>query len=140
VLHLSEYRSRPAQLADYLPWAGLVGPGIVLNKDGSFQRSAAFRGPDLDSATEHELALTAERANNALKRLGSGWAIFVEAERRELAAYPNSAFSESLSWLVDEERRAVFEEAGTHFESVYHLTLLYQPPVEANARARRILL
>ena len=140
MLHLSEYRSRPAQLADYLPWAGLVAPGIVLNKDGSFQRSAAFRGPDLDSATEHELALTAERANNALKRLGSGWAIFVEAERRELAAYPNSAFSESLSWLVDEERRAVFETAGTHFESVYHLTLLYQPPVETTARARRILL
>lgn len=140
MLHLSEYRSRPAQLADYLPWAGLVAPGIVLNKDGSFQRSAAFRGPDLDSATEHELALTAERANNALKRLGSGWAIFVEAERRELAGYPNSAFSESLSWLVDEERRAVFETAGTHFESVYHLTLLYQPPVEASARARRILL
>ena len=50
-MHLAEYRKRPALLADWLPWAGLVAPGVVLNKDGSFQRTARFRGPDLDSAT-----------------------------------------------------------------------------------------
>ena len=30
MLNLSEYRKRPALLADWLPWAGLVAPGIVL--------------------------------------------------------------------------------------------------------------
>ena len=55
MLNLAEYRKRPALLADYLPWACLVAPGIILNKDGSFQRSARFRGPDLESATEAEL-------------------------------------------------------------------------------------
>ena len=39
------------RLADFLPWAALIAKGIVLNKDGSFQRTARFRGPDLDSAT-----------------------------------------------------------------------------------------
>ncbi|KAG1433627.1 hypothetical protein G6F55_014676 [Rhizopus delemar] len=43
---------RPALLADWLPCAGLVAPGVVLIKDGSFQRSVQFRGPDLDSATQ----------------------------------------------------------------------------------------
>ena len=52
MLNLAEYRQRPALLADWLPWAGLVAPGVVLNKDGSFQRTARFRGPDLDSATQ----------------------------------------------------------------------------------------
>ena len=52
MMHLTEYRKRPALLADWLPWAGLVAPGVVLNKDGAFQRSARFRGPDLDSATQ----------------------------------------------------------------------------------------
>jgi type IV secretion system protein VirB4 len=139
VLYLSEYRQRPQLLADWLPWAGLVATGLVLNKDGSFQRTARFRGPDLDSATESELVATSARLNNALRRLGSGWALFIEAERREAAGYPQSSFSESLSWLVDEERRAAFEQAGSHFESVYHLTLLYLPPEEAKARAAALL-
>lgn len=81
MLNLAEYRKKPQTLADFLPWAALVAPGVVLNKDGSFQRSARFRGPDLDSATPAELVATAARLNNALRRLGSGWAIFAEAQR-----------------------------------------------------------
>jgi hypothetical protein len=68
MLNLAEYRQRPALLADWLPWAGLVAPGVVLNKDGSFQRTARFRGPDLDSATQGELIATSARLNNALRR------------------------------------------------------------------------
>lgn len=139
MLHLAEYRQRPAMLADWLPWAGLVAPGVVLNKDGSFQRTARFRGPDLDSATQGELIATAARLNNALRRLGSGWALFVDAERRPAADYPHSDFPEPLSWLVDEERRAAFEQAGSHYESGYHLTLVYLPPEDSRARAAKLL-
>src|SRR3546814_16916123 len=64
MLNLAEYRSRADRLADHLPWAALVAPGVVLNKDGSFQRSFAFRGPDLESATEAELVSACARANN----------------------------------------------------------------------------
>lgn len=139
MLYLAEYRQRPAVLADWLPWAGLVAPGVVLNKDGSFQRTARFRGPDLDSATQGELIATTARLNNALRRLGSGWALFIDAERRPAADYPRSEFPEALSWLVDEERRAAFELAGSHFESGYHLTLVYLPPEESRARAAKLL-
>ena len=55
MFNLAEYRHRAQSLADFLPWAALVGEGVILNKDGSFQRSARFRGPDLDSATPAEL-------------------------------------------------------------------------------------
>ena len=139
MLNLTEYRKGPAHLADWLPWAGLVAPGVVLNKDGSFQRTTRFRGPDLDSATQGELIATSARLNNALRRLGSGWALFVEAERLPAAGYPQSEFPEPLSWLVDEERRAAFEEDHSHFESAYHLTLVYLPPEESLARATSLL-
>ncbi|MFT3778341.1 MAG: conjugal transfer protein TrbE [Ottowia sp.] len=139
MLNLAEYRQRPALLADWLPWAGLVAPGVVLNKDGSFQRTARFRGPDLDSATQGELVSVTARLNNALRRLGSGWALFVEAERLPAADYPRSEFPEPLSWLVEEERRAAFEESASHFESRYHLTLQYLPPEESRARAAGLL-
>ena len=92
MMSLREYRSDAAHLADFLPWAALVGEGAVLNKDGSFQRTARFRGPDLDSATPAELVATTARLNNALRRLGSGWAIFVEAQRAPALAYPDSDF------------------------------------------------
>jgi len=135
MLNLAEFRRRPAQLADWLPWAGLVASGVVLNKDGSFQRTGRFRGPDLDSATQGELIATTARVNNALRRLGSGWALYIEAERLSAAGYPQSTFPEPLSWLVDEERRATFEASDHHFESRYHLTLQYLPSEASRARA-----
>jgi len=139
MMSLAEYRRENAPLADYLPWAALIAPGIVLNKDGSFQRTCRFRGPDLDSATDAELVAVTARLNNALKRLGSGWAIFVDAERNAAAGYPDSRFPEAVSWLVDQERRGAFEEAGSHFESRYFLTLVFLPPPESRARAGRLL-
>ncbi|MBU3992752.1 MAG: conjugal transfer protein TrbE [Alphaproteobacteria bacterium] len=135
MMNLTEYRNRASHLADFLPWAALVAEGIVLNKDGSFQRTARFRGPDLDSATPAELVAVTSRLNNALRRLGSGWAIFVEAQRVPADGYPESAFPDAASALVDRERRAQFEEQGSHYESGYYLTLLWMPPAEDAARA-----
>lgn len=135
MLNLTEYRSKPQALHDFLPWAALVAPGVVLNKDGSFQRTAKFRGPDLDSATPAELVATTSRLNSALRRLGSGWAVFVEAQRHAASAYPRSSFPDPVSALVDQERRAQFDEAGAHFQSAYYLTFVWLPPAEDAARA-----
>ncbi|MFG1295714.1 conjugal transfer protein TrbE [Xanthobacter variabilis] len=135
MMNLAEYRNRNRRLADFLPWAALVGPGIVLNKDGSFQRTAGFRGPDLDSAVPAELVAVAGRLNNTFRRLGSGWAIFVEAQRHAAGIYPTNRFPDAASALVDAERKADFEEAGAHFESSYYLTFAYLPPAEDAARA-----
>lgn len=148
MLNLAEYRNRPAGLADFLPWAALVGKGVVLNKDGSFQRTAGFRGPDLDSATPAELVGVTARLNNAIRRLGSGWAIFVEAQRVAAQNYPHSTFPDAASALVDLERQDDFEgEAderspqwgdrrpnSTHFESRYFLTFVWLPPAEDASR------
>ena len=135
MMNLAEYRRTASRLADYLPWVALVGEGVVLNKDGSFQRTAKFRGPDLDSAVAAELVAVAGRLNNAFRRLGSGWAIFVEAQRSEAATYPVSTFPDAASALVDAERKADFEEEGSHFVSGYFLTLLWLPPAEDAARS-----
>jgi type IV secretion system protein VirB4 len=139
MLNLAEYRRHADRLADHLPWAALIAPGVVLNKDGSFQRTIRFRGPDLESATEAELVGVAARVNNMLKRFGSGWALFFDAERVEALGYPESRFPDPASWLVDMERQASFEGQGDHFESHYHLTLIWLPPADAEARAGRAL-
>ncbi len=138
MLNLTEYRKTATSLADYLPWACLVAPGVVLNKDGSVQRTFCYRGPDLESATGAELVSVSARLNNALKRFGSGWALFFEAERIPALAYPNGHFADLASWLVDQERRAAFQDDGAHYESRYYLTLLFLPPPDAASRAERM--
>jgi len=138
MLDLREYARRPKRLCDYLPWAALVAPGVVLNKDGAFQRTAGFRGPDLDSVGDAEVAAVAARLNNALRRLGSGWAIFIEARRDPAMAYPGSVFPDPVSALVDIERRQAFLEEGAHFESRYFLTLVYLPPAERAGRLENL--
>lgn len=153
MLNLAEYRHKTDRLADHLPWAALVAPGVILNKDASFQRTFRFRGPDLESATEAELVAACARVNNVLRRFGSGWALFFEAERFVAPDYPESEFPEPASWLVDWERRAAFEEgtlfdasgqASTrrceHYENAYFLTLIYMAPVDHVARAERVLI
>ncbi len=133
MLNLKEYREHPDRLSDLLPWAMLIAPGIILNKDGSFQTTIRYRGPDLDSATDAELISISARLNNVLRRLGSGWAIYSEAKRVRSDNYPTSHFPEPISFLIDEERRVMFE-AETHYESLYYLTFVYLPPSDSTSR------
>ena len=74
-----------------------------------------------------------------MRRLESGWAIFVEAQRHSAGSYPPNTFPDTASALVDAERRAQFEEAGAHYELSYFLTFLYLPPAEGTAKAERLL-
>jgi type IV secretion system protein VirB4 len=88
----------------------------VLNKDGSFQRTRASAGPDLDSAVAGRAGRRRRRLNNALRRLGSGWAIFVEAQRSEAATYPESMFPDPrVAWSMPSARPISRKRA--HFES-----------------------
>ncbi|MDZ4777121.1 MAG: conjugal transfer protein TrbE [Alphaproteobacteria bacterium] len=139
MLDLRPYQNRPAKLSDYLPWAALIAPGVVLNKDGAFQRTLAFRGVDLDSSTPSELMGASARLNNALRRFGSGWCLHVEARRSPAPGYPDSRWPNALAWLIDEERRAVFEHAGARFESQYFLTLTWLPPAERQGKLESML-
>lgn len=133
MLNLKEYRAVPDRLSDLLPWAALVAPGVILNKDGSLQTTLRYRGPDLDSATESELLSASARLNNVMKRLGSGWAIYAEAQRVRSQRYPTSQWHDPISFLIDEERRILFE-SDVNYESYYYLTLIYLPPPAATSR------
>jgi len=136
---LDENRRRPAALADHLPWAALVAPGVVLNKDGSFLTAFRFRGPDLESATEDELMAVRARLNNALRRLGSGWCLHVEARRREGLSYPESEFDIDAAWLLDAERRSRFDDAEPAYETDFRLALTWLPPADETRRMERWL-
>ena len=128
---LASFYKNPSCLADLLPWAALVAPGVVLNKDGSLQRTCLFRGPDLESASDEQLQVAMAQLNNVLKRLGSGWAMYFEARREAMSCpTPHSATGSPLALLIDLEHHKRFSEKAANFQSHYYLTLQYLPSTQ----------
>lgn len=127
MMSLKEY-SDPNQacLADYLPWSMLVAPGVVAHKDGSLQKTFSFRGLDLDSATPQELMHVAAQFNNAMRRLGDGWSLFIEAQRNPYSDYPLCIWSNDAARIIDDERRQYFNKAGSFFKNDSFLTFVFK--------------
>jgi len=71
MLKLIDYRSKAKGLPDLLPYAVLVAPGIILNKDGFFLAAWEVRGQDTASSTPDELAYVSAQFNNAIRLLGT---------------------------------------------------------------------
>ena len=138
MMSLREYREPTNRLPDYLPWAALVAPGVILQKERVLQKTVAFRGPDLASSSGSELVSAVSRLNNALKRLGSGWAFFFEAQRFESNEYPTSTWTNPVAWLVDTERKNQFQQAGTHYQSSYFITFVFKLPPDSSYKTAAI--
>ena len=113
----------------------MIAPGIVLNKDGSLQTTYRFRGPGLDSTTTSGLVATMARINNALRRLGSGWALHVEARRRVSKDYPDLIQYPPAAWLIDCERHQAFAESGSKLVTDYYMTFTFLLPEDRSAKA-----
>ena len=92
MFHIGEFRRKAAKLTDLVPWAYFIDDGLILNKDACFQKSFRIRGPDRESSTDADLVAYRAQLNNALRRLGTRWAIYYEAQRTEVRDYPNSKF------------------------------------------------
>ena len=114
----------------------LVDAGVVLQKDGLLQKTLAFRGPDLASSSPSELVSAIARLNNALRRFGSGWTLFVEAQRASPATIrappgptPQPGSSTSSAAKTSSGRRAL------RVDLLPHLRL--GPPVGRRAGAPR---
>ena len=126
-------------MTDLLPWYLLVAPGTILNKDGSFQKTYRFRGPDLDSSTREELINLTARLNNVFTRLGTDWIIWVEAQRIQSEQYPESEFPNPVAALIDAERKSFFS-SGRHYENNYFLTFVYLPPPDYSGLLEKFLI
>jgi type IV secretion system protein VirB4 len=124
------------QFSTQLPWNYITKyhEGVVIQKDGVMQRTFAFRAPDTDSSSAFEVNGVCVRVNDFAKRLGSGWAFQVEAQRFYTREYPAAkfeygagSFDTLAAYLVDREREESFKAYGAHYESSYYITFIYKP-------------
>lgn len=129
MLKLKDYRSRAKGLPDLLPYAALVAPGIILNKDGSFLAAWEIRGQDTASSTPDELAFVSAQFNNAIRLLGTGWMLHVDSIRSSHRAYPapeKGHFPDPVTRLIDDERRAFFS-GNRCFSTSTIFSVTYKP-------------
>lgn len=139
LMYPDEHKSSPSCLADFLPWSSLIAQGVILNKDGSFQATATFRGHDLESSTPEVLTQVSLQMNNVLARFGSNWCLHIEARRRPALDYPDSTFPTAASWIIDAEREDDFRSEGRHFENDYFITFMFRPPEGKSAKLQNFM-
>lgn len=130
-------QSKQAGMVDLLNYASLVDDGVIVCKNGSLMAAWMYSGEDNASSTNAYRNIVSFRVNNALKNMGSGWMIHVDAIRKESASYSDkkhSHFPDPISQAIENERRAFFETKGSVYESVFVLTITYFPPNMKEAR------
>lgn len=135
-MRMTEYRARARGLADLLLPYALIEDGILLQQDGSLLAGWSYRGPDMHSATHAEMHALTMRLNSIL-RLGSGWMLNTDLIRSRAPGYPeHGAFPQTVTRVIDAERRQQFMDEGAHYESDYFLTLTYLPPIETEEKIK----
>ncbi len=129
MLRLRDFRQNVKGLSDLLPYAVLIEEGIILQKDGSFLAAFEYTGRDTDSATDEELEYLVLQVNNAIKNLGTGYCLHIDAIRSFKQAYPGKElgfFPDKVTRLIDDERRDFFG-SDVCFQTRNVLSVTYKP-------------
>lgn len=134
-----DYDENKNKLSTYVPYVCLVDKGVVLNRNGTLQKTLKYRGHDLDSCTVYELMNINGRLNNILKRLGAGWSFFIEAKRKKSTQYEETKSKYHAFNVMESERKNNFLETQ-HLESEYYLTLVYLVESDASKKVGDVFL
>lgn len=135
-MRIDETRRKAYGVPDLLLYASLIDDGVMLLQNGALMAAWSFRGPDLSSSTFEEMEGISRQLNSLLK-LGSDWMIHCDAIRSFAPGYPGEgAFPDSVTRLIDAERRAQFMQEGTHLRSDYFISLSYLPPLQKEEKMK----
>lgn len=119
--------------SDLLMYAKMVDDGIILQTDGSFLAGFWYQGADLETSTNHELAIFSKKLNNAFSLLGSGWLFHIDSIRYRADDYikeEDCYFSDNLSCKIDEERRKLYRSGTKHYENEYVISFTFKPKID----------
>lgn len=131
--------SSAPSFANLIRYEALITPHTILLKDGCLMSGFKYSGIDLDTTPEYDRAAVAALANNAIKRLGHDYMLHFEVVRVPTTAYPSGSFSETVTKIIDHERRRQFERLGNHYETETYCFVTWQPPLaEQSSLAKRL--
>jgi type IV secretion system protein VirB4 len=141
-LKLQKFREKSPGVADLLDYAAVVDDGVIIGKSGTFMAAWLYKGPDNGSATDAEREQLSARINQALRGMGSGWMLHVDAVRAPAPSYiepGRSHFGDTITANIDEERRRLFERMGTVYDGYFVMVVSWLPPSTQDRRIARLM-
>lgn len=125
---INEFKKR-AKVSDNVNWLVLTENAVVLNKNGSYQKTFKYKGFDLISYTEEQIKNLVERNNNLMKRIEENWTIHIDVRRKKAEKYIDSNFKYLAGRIIDEERKEHFiGNNAEYYINEYYVTLTYLLP------------
>lgn len=104
--------SRPAQ--EIAPWATMVTPQLVLNKDGSLLTSFTFEGVDADTPNASDITAARNNLDNACKNFDHRVTAWWRLSHRRVQGAIDGEFASSLDARLDAiNRENVGSEVGS---------------------------
>ena len=124
------FRKKQHRLSDQMPFGRMTAievagerVAVVINKDGSLMATWQFRGPDLDSSVEEELAVITNRLQGAMASLKTNYVLWFESQRTPSLGYETTShFPDPVTRGMDAERAQLYA-SGRYYESHFYATL-----------------
>ena len=123
--------------ADLIPYAALVQPDVVLNKDGAFMAAFEFEGEDATILDFGERRRRIAFLNRMFIHRDAGWMFHIDMIRREADPLVAPSFVRSdTERVLEEERRA---NARGRYVNRYLLAVTYLPPTDVATKGSNLI-
>lgn len=117
------------RLSDLITWFSMTNNQVVINNNGTLQKTYVFKGVDSTIMTQEDLDTYTWNINHILKRLNSGYMLFWEAQKQPDYDFEEITNTNKLLEEVEEERKLALTGRGNHAIN-YYLTIVYKQPNE----------
>ncbi|CAG9254966.1 Type IV secretion system protein VirB4 [Paraburkholderia unamae] len=126
---LNKLARRPVH--EIAPWATMVTPQLVLDKDGSLLTSFTFEGIDADTPNSGDISAARSNLDNACKNFDHRVSAWWRLSHRRIKADIGGEFASPLDERVDAINRAQVS-SGRFFRNSHSLSLAFTPETGIN--------
>lgn len=120
---------KTGSFSELVTWLLMTNAGVVINNNGTVQKSFTFEGKDTMTMDELEVDAYIKDVNNALKRMKTGYMLFFESQKVKDTNYPEITDENPLQHEFDEARKERLKKNAYEIKS--YLTIVYKLPMEA---------
>lgn len=121
--------AKTGKIADLVTWLLMTNNGVVINNNGTIQKTFVYEAQDTTSMTDEELSSYTSDINMALRRLKSNYMLFFEMQKVKDEDYLEITDENELQAEFDTERKERINQRS--FKLKYFLTVVYKQPPTA---------
>lgn len=130
-------RTKRRAIQEIAPWATMVTPEVVLDKDGSLLTLYTFEGVDADSPNSDEISAARDNLDHACKNFDHRITAWWRMSHRRIRGEIGGQFLSEMDRRVD----AINLESvgsGRYFRNTHSLALAYTPETGINKLFEKI--